>query len=294
VELLTPIRSILAGARPLALSGREAAMPELPDVENYKRYLDRTALQKTIKQVDVLSAQVVKKISARKFARALAGRKLTRSRRHGKHLFVRLDDGHWLALHFGMTGNLAYFKRNEDDPKFDRVRFDLTNGYHLAFVNQRKLGEVRMIDDPDDFIAGTGLGPDALDKRIDLKAFRQIVADGRGAIKSNLMDQSRLAGIGNVFSDEILFQARINPETPVAKLDDKEIARLYRTLRRVLKVAIDKGAGAEEFTERLPKSFLLRQREAGAKCPRCGGTVRTLKVSGRTAYYCPRCQPARH
>lgn len=268
-------------------------MPELPDVENYKRYLDRTALRKTIKQADVLSAQVVKKISARNLARALAGRTLTRTRRHGKHLFVRLDDGHWLALHFGMTGKLAYFKREEDDPKFDRVRFDLTNGYHLAFVNQRKLGEVRLIDDPDDFIADAELGPDALDKAVDLKTFRKLMADSRGAIKTVLMNQSRLAGVGNIFSDEILFQAGLHPMTPVDKLDDKDIARLYRALRRVLTVAIDKGAGAEEFTERLPKSFLLRQRQAGAKCPRCGGQIRTLKVTGRTAYYCPRCQPAR-
>jgi formamidopyrimidine-DNA glycosylase len=119
------------------------------------------------------------------------------------------------------------------------------------------------------------------------------MADGRGAIKAALMNQSRLAGIGNVFSDEILFQARLHPMTPVGKLDDKDIARLYRTMRRVLKVAIDKGAGAEDLPERLPKSFLLRQRQAGAKCPRCGGEIRTMKANGRTAYYCPRCQPSR-
>jgi formamidopyrimidine-DNA glycosylase len=268
-------------------------MPELPDVENYRRYLNRTALHKTVKQVDVKSAQVVEKISARNLAHAISGRKLTRARRHGKHLFVRLDDEHWLALHFGMTGKLTYFKHDADEPKFDRVRFDLTNGYHLAFVDQRKLGEVRLIDDPDDFIADAELGPDALDKKLDLKAFRELVADSRGAIKSLLMDQSRLAGIGNVYSDEILFQARINPKTPVGKLDEKDIARLYRALRRVLEVSIKKGAGAEEFTERLPKNFLLRRREAGAKCPRCGGRVRTMKANGRTSYYCPRCQPAR-
>lgn len=268
-------------------------MPELPDVENYKRYLDRTALHKKIKQVDVLSAQVLKKVSARKLTHVLPGHALTRSRRHGKHLFVRLDRGPWVALHFGMTGKLAYFKRDEDDPKFDRVRFDLSNGYHLAFVNQRKLGEVRLIDDPDEFIAAADLGPDALDKQVNLKAFRDIIGSSRGAIKSTLMNQSRLAGIGNVYSDEILFQARINPKTPAEKLDGKTIARLYRALRRVLMVSIKKGAGAEDLPERLPKSFLLRHREAGAQCPHCGGKIRTMKANGRTAYYCPRCQPAR-
>ncbi len=267
-------------------------MPELPDVENYKRYLDRTGLHKTVRHADVQSAKVVKKTPARRIARALAGRNLTRSRRHGKHLFVRLDDGHWLALHFGMTGRLTYFKHDDDDPKFDRVRFDLSNGYHLAFVNQRKLGEIRLIDDPDDFIADADLGPDALDTKLDLKAFRDLIGDSRGAIKSVLMDQSRLAGIGNVYSDEILFQAHVNPKTPAGKLEAKDIARLHRALRHVLKVSIKKGAGAEGFTHHLPKSFLLRRREVGAKCPRCGGKIRTMKASGRTSYYCPRCQPA--
>lgn len=104
------------------------------------------------------------------------------------------------------------------------------------------------------------------------------------------MDQSQLAGIGNIYSDEILFQARLHPRTRVEKLSDKQIDELYRTMRRVLTTAIKKGTGSEVLLEQLPPRYLLRHREAGGRCPRCGGKVQTLEAGGRTAYYCPKCQ----
>ncbi|MEJ2375499.1 MAG: zinc finger domain-containing protein, partial [Pseudolabrys sp.] len=99
-----------------------------------------------------------------------------------------------------------------------------------------------------------------------------------------------IAGIGNVYSDEILFQARLHPQTQVEDLDDTQVGNLYRVMRRVLQTAIKKGAGSEQLFERAPASYLLRHRESGAKCPRCGGKVKTMKAGGRTAYYCPKCQ----
>jgi formamidopyrimidine-DNA glycosylase len=112
----------------------------------------------------------------------------------------------------------------------------------------------------------------------------------RGEIKAALMDQSLLAGIGNVYSDEILFQARLHPKTPAEKLDNKQIDAMYRVMRRVLKTAISKGAGSAELFRRAPRTYLLRHRENGAPCPRCGGKVKATKAAGRTAYYCPKCQ----
>jgi formamidopyrimidine-DNA glycosylase len=268
----------------------EPPMPELPDVENFKRYLDRTARHKKIAHVEVRAGRMLQKISGRELARALTHRKIMRSRRHGKHLFAGLDDGHWLALHFGMTGFLAYFKDLGDDPAHDRLRLDFANGWHLAFINQRKFGKLQLIDDPNEFIVEGNLGPDALDRAVSVKKFRELLSGRRGELKAALMDQSLLAGIGNIYSDEILFQARLHPRTHVEDLDKSQIGKLHRVMRRVLKTAIKKGAGSDALFERAPRSYLLRHRESGATCPRCGGKVRTMKAAGRTAYYCPICQ----
>ncbi len=266
-------------------------MPELPEVENYRRYLNATALHKEIQNVEIGSAKILRGISGRALKRNLRGRRMERSRRHGKHLLVALDDGMWLTLHFGMTGRLTYFQSLVDDPEHDRLRLDFDNGYHLAFDNQRLLGRVGLVPDADAFIAAEQLGPDAMDSNVDREAFLKLMRGRKGYIKTALVDQSLLAGIGNIYSDEILFKARLHPKHLVQDLTDKELSSLYRTIRKVLEVAIDRGAGSEELVDRLPATYLLPNRKKGERCPRCGSTIRTLRVVGRTAYYCPRCQP---
>ena len=265
-------------------------MPELPDVENYGRYLRRTALHKSIRAGDVGDTRVLGGVSRKEVRRRLHGRRLEATRRHGKHLFVALDRNGWLGLHFGMTGRLKYFKRLKDDPKHDRLRLDFDNGYHLAYDDQRMLGRVRLLDDPDEFIASRKLGPDALDPSLDRKAFAERLCGRKGQVKSALMDQSLLAGIGNVYSDEILFHTGLHPKAQVPKLGKEQLSSLFEATRRVLRVAIDKGAGTQDVEKRLPRGYLLPHRRDGARCPRCGGQVRAVKVSGRTAYICPRCQ----
>lgn len=264
-------------------------MPELPDVENFKRYLDAKALRQDIRHVTVRGAgKLLRNVSARKLSRALSHHRLAGSRRHGKHLMVRFDGRKWLAVHFGMTGYFAYFKNDADDPKHDRMRLDFANGRHLAYVSQRKLGALRLIDDPEEFIEDEHLGPDAL--AVGLKEFHALMAERSGQIKAALMDQGLIAGIGNVYSDEILFQARIHPRAPVDNLTEKQISNLHRVMRRVLRMAIRKGAGTDDLFRRLPRGYLLRNRQKGAECPRCGGKIRTMKAAGRTAYVCPKCQ----
>jgi len=265
-------------------------VPELPDVENFKRYLDATGLHKRIAHVTLNSEKVLHGITRQKLVATLTGHALSRTHRHGKHLFAEVDDGPWLMLHFGMTGYLAYFKHLDDDPEHDRLRLDFDNGYHLAFVNQRLFGEVGIVDHPAAFAAEQGLGPDALS--LDEDGFRKVLAGRRGQIKSALMDQSLIAGIGNVYSDEMLFQAGIHPKIQVSDLDDAALNALYGTMMSVLQVAIDKGAGSEELFDNLPDDWLLPRREAGATCRRCGCTIEKITAAGRGAYICPACQPA--
>jgi formamidopyrimidine-DNA glycosylase len=267
-------------------------VPELPDVELYKRYLDKHALRQTIAQVAVNDARILGDLSARAFVARLKGNRFEDSRRHGKHLLVRLRRPGWLTLHFGMTGDLVHFRDAADDPPYDRVRFDFEGGAHLAYVNRRMLGRVGLTDDADAFIREEGLGPDALDPAFDRAAFAKALEGRRRDLKSVLMDQALIAGIGNIYADEILFQARLHPKIPASALSERQRTELFREIKAVLKTAIDCGAGAEQFLERLPEDYLLPHRDKDGKCPRCGTAIATLKSGGRTSYFCPRCQPA--
>jgi formamidopyrimidine-DNA glycosylase len=153
------------------------------------------------------------------------------------------------------------------------------------------LGRVGLADDADVFVQAEELGPDALDPAFDLAAFAEATRGRRRDVKSVLMDQTLVAGIGNIYADEILFQAGLHPKTPVSALSEGQRRTLFERIRSVLEMAIACGAGAEQFLERLPDDYLLPQREKGGRCPRCGGAIATLKSGGRTSYFCPRCQP---
>ncbi len=233
-------------------------MPELPEVEIFKRYLDATSLHQRIDDVDVRNTYILKEISARELARRLKGRRFESSRRHGKHLFVRADGELWLRLHFGMTGSLQYFKNDEQAPRYAR--------------------------DVDEFLKERELGPDALD--LGLGEFRKIVGKHRGAVKSVLMNQRLISGIGNIYADEILFRARIHPATQIARLNDTALTKLFRATHYVLERAIT----ARADTNQIPKSWLLPHRGKGGKCPRCGKRLESATIGGRTAWFCPHCQ----
>jgi formamidopyrimidine-DNA glycosylase len=260
-------------------------MPELPDVETLRRYLDATALHQRIEDARVRSEQMLEDLDATELKRRLTDRTFERTRRHGKYLFVDLDDGGWLVLHFGMTGSLKYYK-GEKEIEYDQIVFDFANGYHLAYLMPRKLGEVRLVANPRDLIREKELGPDVLGDDLNFDAFRRLLEGRRGMIKSRLMDQHIMAGIGNVYSDEILFQAGIHPRTAVKDLDDDALRRVFDCMKEVLHVAIEHQARPEDF----PPGYLTAYRGTDQECPNCGGRIERIKVAGRSAYFCPRCQ----
>jgi len=269
-------------------------MPELPEVETFKRYLDRTSLHQRITGVDVRDAYVLKRVSARELARRLKEHRFENSHRHGKHLFVRADDNPpsprlrraslWLRLHFGMTGSLEYLKHGEVPPKTARVIFRFANKCRLVFDDQRKFGEIELIEDVDEFLRTRGLGPDALE--ISLSQFEAILEKHRGAVKAILLNQQLIAGIGNLYADEILFRARMHPATQVATLNDKNLKGLFRATRYVLEKAIT----LKTDFNRLPKSWLLTHRGKAGRCPRCGRALKSGTIGGRTSWFCVHCQ----
>jgi formamidopyrimidine-DNA glycosylase len=259
-------------------------MPELPEVEIFKRYLDATSLHQRIDDVDVRNTYILKETSARELARRLKGRRFESSRRHGKHLFVRADGELWLRLHFGMTGSLQYFKNDEQAPRYARVLFVFANNHRLAFDDQRQFGQIGLLRDVDEFLKQRELGPDALD--LGLGEFRKIVGKHRGAVKSVLMNQRLISGIGNIYADEILFRTRIHPATQIARLNDKALTKLFRATRYILEKAVATKADMDQ----MPRSWLLPHRGKGGKCPRCGRGLKSATIGGRTAWFCPHCQ----
>lgn len=262
-------------------------MPELPDVEVFKRYLDSTSLRKTISGVTVNNTKILGGVTPAALRRRMQGRRFTRSRRHGKHLFVRLDGGGWLGMHFGMTGYLRYFKDVDEAPERDRLQIRFSNGYTLGYYSLRLLGRIEPVEDPAAYIRDHELGPDVLDPGFDLKTFKTLVQGTRGIVKSVLMNQSLMAGIGNIYSDEILFQARLHPRVPADKLDAPALRRLYTRMQSVLRKAI----ACDADPARMPRGWLIPHRARGQPCPRCGAPIAQIKIGGRSAYCCPQCQP---
>lgn len=262
-------------------------MPELPDVEVFKRYVDSTSLHQTIDTVHVSAEKTLKEVSASTLRRHLKDRELTSTRRHGKHLFLEIEgDDRWLRLHFGMTGRLAYYEDGDDAPPHARLVLDFRNGGHLAYDNQRRFGEIGLVEDPESYVEAEDLGPDPLAGSVDLARFRERLEGRSGTIKGTLMNQQVLAGLGNVYTDEVLFQAGVHPKAATNALSEDRVKAIHRALEHVLTRAIEAGAQREE----MPDTWLLPQRGEEGPCPRCDGRLRETKVSGRTTWYCDRHQ----
>jgi formamidopyrimidine-DNA glycosylase len=266
-------------------------MPELPDVEMFKRLVQRHCLGQVIERVVVADPGMLEGVAAAALRRRLTHATVRAARRHGKHLFIEVEPPGALVLHFGTNGSLELLAREAADPDYLRLALGFSAGGRLAYINPRRLGGIGWASSPEQFIAEAELGPDALDRKFDFAAFSRILGERKRDIKSVLMDQALMAGIGNLYSDEILFQAALHPNRRSNELDERERKRLFDSIKNVLKRAVESGAGSEHGIERLPRGFLLPERHRGGHCPRCGGPLATLKRGARTSYFCPRCQP---
>ncbi len=258
-------------------------MPELPDVEAFRHHLDATSLHRAIAEITVADERLLDHIAPGTFSHHLRDHELARTRRHGKYLFARTN-GEWMVFHFGMTGYLRHLDPGEPLPPYAGILLDFRSGDRLAYGSRRRLGRVGLTPDPEQFVAEHALGPDAL--TITEAAFLELARTRHGGAKGWLMDQSIMAGIGNVYSDEILYQAGIHPRRRMDTLPDTDLKRLYRTMKEVLSTAIE----CEAEAQRLPADWLLTHRRYGEPCPRCRGRVERISLHGRSAYFCPGCQ----
>lgn len=257
-------------------------MPELPDVESFRRYLEASALKKTITGVSAKSKSVLAGISLPALKKKLIGKRFKSASGYGKFLFAQTNENEFLAMHFGMTGFLNYYKNKAEAGKYIRFQIDFENGYHLAFDDRRKLGHIYFTENLKDFFKKKKLGIDPVRENIDYKRFKEIVKGRKGTVKSLFMNQEILAGIGNIYSDEILFQSKIHPEHSFEELEEKDLKLLFRKMKSVLQLAIDKEAEHDE----IPESFLLHYRKPGKECPVCNGIIERVTIGGRSSYFC--------
>lgn len=257
-------------------------MPELSDVEGFKRYFTRYAAGHRIEGVEVRDEEILRNTSAQGLGRAVSGEQFDEPQRRGKWLLAPAGNS-VVVMHFGMTGGLDW-SGEADRHEHDRVVFRLDSG-ELRYRAQRKLGGVWLAGDEREIEEITGpLGPDA--DEVTREDLTTLLKQRRGGIKSALMDQELIAGIGNELSDEILWRARINPGTQVSDLDEGDLDDLHEAMEGVLRDSIKHGVIPSEG------EWLNSQRRADdPTCPRCGAKLEKETVAGRSSFWCPKEQP---
>ena len=191
-----------------------------------------------------------------------------------------------MVVHLGMTGKLIAFDSPDPPPDYTKLLIAFEGDRRLAFRCPRKLGSVEIIDEPRRFISDKGLGPDALS--IDREQFVDAIGRSRGAIKSALMSQQKLAGIGNLWSDETLYRIGVPPTAPGSSLSRNTLSQAYEAMTEILATVMN----VEADYSKLPKDWLVRNRTKDKNCPRCNGTIVVEKVGGRSAYHCETHQAA--
>jgi formamidopyrimidine-DNA glycosylase len=247
-------------------------VPELPEAERARALVESKALGRRIVAVDDSDTYVSRPHSPGQIADALVGRTLTAAHRRGKSMwFETSDDGPILFLHLGMAGRIAVDEEPAPNPKWDRFTLEFADGGSLALRDRRRLG--RAIIDPD----LSNLGPDAAEATV--REFRERVGRSAAPLKARLMDQSAIAGVGNLLADEILWQARQDPRRPASDLSPEELDALRRVTRKVIRDSVRRGGA---HTGRLNP-----HRVRGGRCPRCGAELARDRIGGRTTYWCP-------
>lgn len=225
---------------------------------------------------------ILRNIDAQTLGRRLAGHRFGAPRRHGKWLILPTD-GPTLLVHSGMTGHPYYAANGTESEKYERLVVSLDRG-ELRYADLRKLRGVWLTDE-DGIAEVTGpQGPDALG--LGLREFRELLSGRRGRLKPVLMDQSIIAGLGNLLTDEICWRAKINPSRPVADLDAGEVKRLHTAMSGVLRTAVRHAR-----VPGLPRWLTGARDEPDPSCPRCGARLAHGRLGGRTSLWCPRCQP---
>lgn len=262
-------------------------MPELPEVERAAAVLRAAVVGRRIAGLRVLHPAQRKRLR-RGDLKAVAGRRVTRVERRGKHQLLHLDDGATVHVHFRMTGDWEVVAAGERLPRHARAVLDLDDGTHVALVDMRALATLEV--HPPHAPPALDIGPDAADAGLTAAQLHAALAPRRIPIKQALLDQRVLAGVGNIYAAESLWRARIDPREKANALTKADVGRLLRALRFVLRRASGTRYYAREGDD-APDRFDVYGKE-GEPCPRCGTPIARIVQGGRSTYLCPACQVA--
>ena len=269
-------------------------MPELPEIETVRRTLAPAIVGRRVVAVRVRERRLRGGV-APSFAARLTGRRIEDVTRRGKYLLAPLDDGRLWLVHLGMTGQLTLAARERPDRRHDHVVVDLDDGRILTYNDPRRFGRMAVIESSR-LVAETGEGIDPLDDAFSPDALFALTRARRTPIKALLMDQRRVAGVGNIYANEILFRAGVRPGRRAARLARDDCRRIVAASRGVLMEAIRRGGSSiSDYRDGLGREgwFQLDHcvyDRAGQPCPTCRTPIRARVVIGRSTFYCPRCQ----
>ena len=267
-------------------------MPELPEVETIKKALEPFLTGRTFSGVRITDTRPVQKLSLEEFCVGLAGRKISGLSRRGKYLIIGLSGGGNLIIHLRMTGALLWDPAKEEP--FTRMEFFFDGGGRLVYTDVRRFGTMYLTADPNEVVGKLGIEP--LSRQFTREALANILKRRSLPVKSSLLNQEHIAGIGNMYADEALFVAGIHPQQPANSLSTAQISRLHQAIKKVLKQGIkNQGASVRNYRGpdgskgRAHEEFCVAHRE-GRPCPACGGPIKRIVVGQRGTYYCPCCQ----
>jgi formamidopyrimidine-DNA glycosylase len=268
-------------------------LPELPEVETIRRDLEKTLLGRRALEAQLQDARLMSANVFTRWRQAVLGQRWTALKRKGKYLLAELENGWHVVFHLRMTGRLVLGEL--PPPAKFRLAMTFDNGARLSFYDQRRFGEVWTLEPGKTWHTDMPLGPDAFTD-LDLSTFQAILRGRTTAIQTLLMDQRRLAGVGNIYAQEALFKALIRPTRAAKRVTKEESVRLYEALVDTLRRAIEhRGSTSRDYRDAYgepgrAQTLHAVYRKGGAPCPRCEAPLRSARVGGRGTVYCPRCQ----
>ncbi len=273
-------------------------MPELPEVETIKRDLEKKVVGKKVTRIKVFSEKPLN-VSKDEFVNSLVKGKIEKVERRAKLIIISFSTGFSLLIHLKLTGRLLYLPSSQGVEKHTHVVFSLNDGFDLRFADFRKFGYLKLFPrDGFEMMAELSqYGPEPLDEAFTEKTLKDLLARKRqGKIKSLLMDQSFIAGIGNLYADEILFYAGVKPTRDVFQITEAEIKRITEGIKTILNAAIEKrGSSVDDYVDLNGKKgsyvpYLRVYRRGGKSCYACGAKIVRIKMGSRSTHFCPKCQ----
>ena len=272
-------------------------MPELPEVETVKETLKKQVLNKNITDVKIYYENIIEYPTSKEFKEEIINQKINDIKRRGKWLMFELDD-YFLLSHLRMEGR--YFIRNKCDEKLkhEHISFVLDNDLELRYLDTRKFGKMHLIKKEEILNRKplNELGLEPLGKELNYKYLKDKYKNKKLPVKTVILDQSIIVGIGNIYADEILFLSKINPLKKVNELNDRELESIIKNTKIILEKAIKAGGttirtyeSGEGVHGRFQRELLVHNKE-NEKCPECEELIVKIRVGGRGTYYCPKCQ----